>query len=1020
MCGLPELAVRRPVGVLVIAAGFALLGAAAWTSLPVDLLPDLQSPTVVISLRAGDRPPSEMERRYAEQVEQRLFAVRGIRHVTSIARPGRLITRVQFTWRTPMDRATVEVQKAISPLGGDPDVDELIVRRLDPRQEPVLSIGVLARPGGPDLVELRRIVRRQLAPALERLAGVAEARVLGGRELEVAVDVDPARLEGYGLTIALLDERVRNANADLEAGTLVQDGEVLVVRGLTRYRTPADVAEAVVTITRDRSGRPVPVRVGDLADVSFRARRVTHLVRIDGVEGIGLSIHREAGANTVEVSRTVREELPRLMAAAPGVEARVISDQAALIEDAIGEVESAALVGVALAVVVLALFLRSFGATLVVSLAVPISLLVTLLGFSLAGMSLNVMTLGGLALGAGMLVDNAIVVVESIHRRRALGGPVAGAISAGASQVSGAIVASTLTTCAVFLPVIFVRGLAARLVAGLAFAVVVSLVASLAVALLVIPALARWLGAGRDASGGVPARRFEEFVASWLRWPVTIVGVSLLLIAGGAVLLGRLGTELLPPSDPQQLAVRLVGPPGQGVEATASSVAAVEEIVRATAGRHLVGMMAEIGRLPLDDRSIREELDEENTARLIVRLDARGPTARRFVEQIRPQVERLAGIEARWDVGTTALARSLGTSGPPIVVELQSDVLEDLVRAAEAVAGAMRGEPALWDVETPFEGGPPELRIELDRLRADALGIDRRELETTLAAALDGRRTTRMAIGDEEYPVVLHLPGGTMRTLARTPLRGDGGARATVGTVTRFEIVESVREIRRRDQRRIARVTARVAGDRTYPEARAAALAAADRAAIPPGVRAVLAGEEEERAETVRQLGFALALAVVLVFMVLAASFESLVHPLTVLTALPLGLPGVALALVPSGRPLGVMAIIGLVLLAGIAVNDAILLVATARQLQREGVPRRQALARAAAVRLRPILMTTATTVLALAPLTFGGGEGAALRAPLALTVIGGLLASTVGSLLVVPAVYELLDRIGGGSRGVA
>ncbi|RMF72269.1 MAG: efflux RND transporter permease subunit [Acidobacteria bacterium] len=1017
MRALAELAVRRPVGVLVVAAGVALLGMAAWGTLPVDLLPDLQSPTVVVSLRAGDRPPTEIERRYGEQVEQRLFAVRGIRHVTTIARPGRLITRVEFTWRTPMDRAVVEVQKAISPLAGDPDVDELIVRRFDPRQEPVLSIGLVASPGGPDLVELRRIARRQLAPALERLEGVAEARVLGGREREVAVLVDPVRLAGHGLTVRELAGRIREANADLEAGTLEQDGEVLVVRGLTRYRRPGDVAAALVRIDRDPTGRPAPLRVGDLARVEYREQPITHLVRVDGVEGVGLSVYKEAGANTVEVSTTVRDALPRLVASAPGVEARVISDQAALIEDAIGEVESAALIGIALAVFVLGMFLRSFGATLVVSLAVPISLLATVLGFSVAGLSLNVMTLGGLALGAGMLVDNAIVVVESIHRRLEGRGARDEAIVAGTAQVAGAIAASTLTTCAVFLPVIFVRGLAARLVAGLSFAVVVSLLASLVVALLVIPALARWVGAGRGAATPRARERFEAFIEHWLGHSVAVVLVALVVVGAGAAVLVRLGTELLPPADPRQLAVRIVGPPGQRVEATAASVATVEQVLRAAGDGHVVGMLAEVGRLPLDDRAIREELDEENTARLVVRLDGEGPTARTLVERARPAIAQLARLEVQWDVGASALARTLGTSGPPIVVELRSDALEDLVRGAEAVSREMAAEPALWDVETSFEGGPPELRVGLDRLAADARGIDRANLEATLAAALDGHRATRMAIGDEEYDVVVHLPRSTLRDLARLPLLGEGGARATVGEVSRFEIVEGVREIRRRDQRRVARVTARVAADATYPAARAAALAALARAPIPPGVRGTLAGEEEERAETVRQLGFALALAVVLVFMVLAASFESLVHPLTVLTALPLGLPGVALALAPGARPLGVMALLGLVMLAGIAVNDAILLVATARDMQRAGTPRRRALARAAAIRLRPILMTTATTVFALVPLAFGGGEGAELRAPLALTVIGGLVASTIGSLLVVPCVYELLDRLGRGGR---
>lgn len=1010
---LARLAVKRPVAVTVLATAFTLLGWAAWSDLPVDLLPDVQSPTIVVSLRSGDRPPTEMERIYGEPIEQSLFAVQGIREISQVARTGRIIATVVFEWDADMDVALVDVQKAVSPLSADVDVDELLVRRFDPRQAPVLTVGVMAPTGSPDLAELRRIARRQIAPALERLEGVAETRVLGGRELEVRVDVDPYRLEAQGLTLGELESRVRASNLDVNAGTLEEGGRVLLVRGLARYRSPDDVADAIVMYRQDAGGRRVAVRVRDVAEVSFATSEITHLVRVGGVEGVGLSIYKEAGANTVAVSRTLKEALSELERDLPQLEVSIVADEAGLVEDAISDVEIQALIGVLLTIAVLTLFLRAAGPTVIVSIAVPVSLLTTLFLMLLRGETLNIMTLGGLALGAGMLVDNAIVVVESIFRRLDAGEGRDDAAVSGTAAVAGAIAASTLTTCAVFLPVVFVRGLAARLVEGLAFAVVVSLAVSLVVAVLVIPALARWLlpkpgKRGRDPGEG----RLAGIVGALLPRSAIVVLVSLGLVAGAAFALRNLGSELLPPADPRQFSVRLVGPPGQSVEATERVVEIVEDILREAAGDDLVALQSEVGRLPEDDRLIREEQTEENTARILVRISGEGRSADAIVRAASPAVDRLAQLEASWEIGASALASALGTTGPPITIELSGAALPALRQAAEDLRVAMASRDALWNVRSSFEGGPPELRVYLQRTLADGLGIDLDAVTSLLEASLDGRVITTMSTGDEEYDVALRLPEVRREELASLRLTTAQGLKVALGDVARFEPETGAREIFRRDQRRVALVTARIAPGAEYPDARAAAEEALGETALAPGLRARLAGEEEERARTFRQLGLALSFALVLVFMVLAGTFESLLHPLTVLAAAPLAIVGVAAALVPVGKPIGVMALLGLIMLAGIAVNDAILLIETARRLMSEGLPRRQALARAAGIRLRPILMTTTTTVLALAPLAFGAGEAASLRTPLALTVIGGIVASTIGSLFVVPCLYDLLDRL--------
>ncbi|HKQ60095.1 MAG TPA: efflux RND transporter permease subunit, partial [Candidatus Polarisedimenticolaceae bacterium] len=831
--------------------------------------------------------------------------------------------------------------------------------------------------------------------------------------LEVRVELDRAKLDAHNLTLAEVEGRLRAANVDISAGTLQEGGEVYLVRGLARFRRPEDVAQVVLRYGAAQAVGSAPLRVADVATVRLVPREIDHLVRVDGNEGVGLSVFKEADANTVTVSRTVREALERLTADLPGVEVREVTDEAALVEDAISDVQGAALIGMALAVLVLVVFLRSAGPTLLVSAALPVSLLSTLFLMHLAGQSLNLMTLGGLALGAGMLVDNAIVVVESIFRRLAGGEAKLEAAAQGTAEVGAAITSSTLTHCAVFLPVIFVQGIAARLVSGLAFTVVVSVLASLVVAVLLIPALAPWVlpRPGRHiVDPGIG--RVERWVGALLRHPALVTAVSLVLCAGAVWALTGLGTELLPPADPRQFSLRLVGPPGQRVQATAAVVESAEAILREAAGGDVRAVLSEVGRLPDDDRQIRQEQTEQNTARILVRLAAGGRTARQIVATAAPAVQRLGDLEVGWEVGSSALARAVGTTGPPIVVELNGQSLEELRLGAETLRARLAELPELWNVSSSFEGGPPELRVVLDRAIADGLGIDLDTVAATLQTALDGRQVTVLTTGDEERNVVLRLPRVRRDELAGLTVRAANGARVRVGEVARIVPEAGAREVFRRDQRRIAQVTARVAPGHEFPAATAGVRRVLASMEMPPGTWARLAGEEEERARTFGELSWAGALAVLLVFMVLAATFESLIHPLTVAMAIPLSLVGVALVLVPMGRPVGVMELLGLIVLAGVATNDAILLVDAAQRLMQQGLAAPAALARAAGIRLRPILMTTATTVLAMVPLAVGQSEAARLRSPMALTVIGGLIASLVGSLAVVPCVYLLLDRL--------
>jgi HAE1 family hydrophobic/amphiphilic exporter-1 len=994
-----------------MAAAIIMLGWISWKDLPLDLLPDIQSPTVLVSIKSGDRPPTEMERLYGQQVERMLFAVSGIRSINQVARSGNLIARVTFDWHTDMDLALVDVQKAINPIASDTEIDEVIVRRQDPRQLPVLTIGLVAPKGTPDLAELYRIADRMISPAFEQLGGVAEVRITGGRQEEVRIIANRYLMEAHSVTMATLENRIRAANLDFNAGTLEEGDNVYLVRGISRYSNIDDISRVVVKYERDANDKIVPVKVSDLGRVEIREKEISDLVLVDGKEGISLSIYKEAGANTVQVSRNVREALKSMNKEISDVEFNIVSDEAALVEDAISEVQSAAGIGIILAVIVLTFFLRSMGTTIVVALSVPVSLAATLFAMHFAGQSLNLMTLGGMALGAGMLVDNAIVVIESIFRRRTEGDSPEEAPPKGTAAVAGAIASSTLTTCVVFLPVLFIQGLAARIVSGISFTVVVSLVASLGVAVFLIPALAGWFLPKRKTKAIDPGKaKIETFVLGLLKHPFLVVFVSIVMVGISIYGLAGLGSELMAPADPRQFSLRITGPPGQRVESTKNMAMVVEDIIREAAGDDLHAVLSEVGRLPEDDHFIREERTGENTARILVNLSAEGKTAGQVVAAASPAISALSGVEVSWELGTSAIARALGNTGAPIQVEISGQSIDELRKSAADVLERMKTIPELWNVQSSFEGGSPELHVILNRNLCDGLGVDIDTMSGILEVALDGRVVTKMTTGDEEREVVLMIELGSAMDLKSVPFTTPGGEHLTVGDVADFRETAGALEVFRKNQKRVARVTARIAPGFDYPAARSAAETAINKMDLAPGLSMRLTGEEEERARTFSELEWAGIVAVILVFMVLAGTFESLLHPFTVLSSIPFALAGVAAALIPGGRPIGIMECLGIIVLSGIAVNDAILMVQTARHLIIDGVERKTALARAASIRLRPIIMTTATTVLALLPLAVGVGEAAQLRAPLALTIIGGVTASTLTSLFVIPSLYLILD----------
>lgn len=1015
-------AVRRPIAVCATAVAVALVGIFSLSELPIDLLPDIKTPSVVVAVNAGDRPPEEMQRLYGERLENLVLSVSGVRSVEQVARTGRLVATVHLDWESDLDNAVIDIGSALSSLSSDQQVDYVTIRRFDPSQEPILTLGMLAKEeGNPDLIGLRQIARRQIATALETLPGVAEVRVVGGRKREISVHFDEFRAAEFGVTLGQLESRIRSENQEFSPGVIEDQGQIFTIRGRTRYEDINDIENVVVLfLTPQGGGARIPVRVRDVADVIESEQEHDHVVLVNGREGVGLSVYKEAGANTVTVSNTIKEALAGAVEDLPGVDVHEISDNATLVVEALDDLRLAAGMGIALAILVLAVFLRSIGATFIVSAAVPVSILAAIFCMSFSDHSLNIITLGGLALGAGMLVDNAIVVVESMYRRIRLGDTPAEAAKKGTGLVAGAITASTLTTCVVFIPVFFVEGLAARLIDGIAFTVVISLVASLLVAIFLIPALGRWFlsPAKLDDHGVVVPERVplsrravEKIVRGFLRVPFLIVLLSAGIVSGAVWQLLKLGTELLPPSDPKQFSIRYIGQSGQRVEATTNVISGLESSIRESVPEFVAATLAEVGRLPDDERTIRREAAEENTARLTVRITDESPPVNAYANALRDDLDQIPNAEVEWELNRSALSEVLDSGDAPVVVEIAGSTLFDIREVTQSVQAKMLELDELWNVRSSFEGGPPELRVKLNRSMADALQIRVQTVADVIQASLEGQEITRLAVGDEEYAIMLQIDKPTREELKNVTFTTSTGVKVTIGEVTEFVETTGAREILRKNQRLTSQITALVNDEYTLPQAIAAVDGILKQQPLTLGMTAQLGGAEQERAATFNELQLAAILAFILVLMVLAGTFESLLQPITILYAIPLALVGVAVALVPLGNPLGVMSMLGLIVLSGVAVNDAVLLIVTAKQLMQDGKDRVTALSEAAGIRLRPITMTTLTTALALTPLLFGGGEGAVLRQPMALTIIGGLVASTIGSLFILPCLYLTFDK---------
>jgi HAE1 family hydrophobic/amphiphilic exporter-1 len=740
-------------------------------------------------------------------------------------------------------------------------------------------------------------------------------------------------------------------------------------------------------------------------------------VHINGERCVGLSIYKETKYNTVKSVEQIKKALIQIEKALPGYKLTQVTNQGKFISDAIGEVQETALIGILLAVVVLFVFLRRFGTTLIISAAIPISIIATFNLMYFNHLTINIMTLGGLALGAGMLVDNAIVVMENIFRNHENGMSARDAAINGTAEVGGAITASTLTTIVVFLPIVYLHGASGELFKDQAWTVAFSLVSSLFIAIFLIPMMYHRIYRNKKApvkQKSVKVGRYGRFLEKVLDFKWLVIIVSTGLILASLLLIPLIGNEFMPKTTSREFTMNMKLQEGTKLERTEAMVKNIEVILADYLGENLETIYSQAGPSSGIGGNESTIFEGENTAEILVILKEESEiSTESVIASVDALTSNITGLEVSFKQEQSSLNSILGTSEAPVVVEVRGEDLDEIENVVEQVKEKMLGMDKLFNVQTSIEDGAPEVEIRVDRMRAGMYNIDINSVVTQIQDQLQGKNAGQLEKEGEMRDITIKVPEKSLNEVNEIMIT-SGEQVFRLSEIAEITTDVSPKEIFRRNQNRIGKVTAQfdksVALDKVAAQIREAA-ATID---LLPNYRIQVTGEEEKRQESMNNLGFALVLSIILVYMVMASQFESLIHPFTILLTIPLALVGTILTFFVLGKTINIMAIIGIIMLAGIAVNNSIILVDRINQLIRDGLDRKAAIVQAGQQRIRPIIMTSLTTILALLPLTIGFGESASLRSPMALAVIGGLVTSTLLTLVVIPCVYDVLDRLRG------
>ncbi len=1014
-----EVAVNRPVTVAMGAVTLLLFGVISLTGLKVNLLPELAYPTLTVRTEFQGAAPAEIETLITKPLEESVGVVKHVRTVKSVSRTGQSDVILEFNWGADMDMAGLDVREKLEILQLPLEASRPLILRFNPATDPVLRLGLSMETSSlatseNDLKVLRRFADEEIKKRLEPVAGVAAVKISGGLEDEVHIDIDMEKLAQLDISVAELNQRLSAENVNVSAGRLEDGTQRYLVRTINQFDSVPEIADVIISTG---SGRPVYLK--DIASVSQDHKERQAIIRMNGQEAVEIAVYKEGDANTVGVAQAVHQALSRLREQLPpGMQIITVDDQSVFINNAIKQVVSAALLGGVLAMLVIFLFLRDFASTGIIALSIPISIVATFFLMGQANISLNIMSLGGIALATGLLVDNAIVVLENIARHRATGMSRTKAAVVGTREVGAAVTASTLTTIAVFFPLAFVEGVAGQLFSDQALTVTFALAISLLVAITLIPMLSARLSRNNKrsqketaATAGQGGRlmqtlrtRYVHLLQAALGHRTLVLGVAAALLSVSLWSLTRQDLELIPQLAQGRYEVALELPPGTPLAQTDRIVEAVQSASTAIAEiDYAYGVSGSGNRIDANPTE-----SGENIGRILIALNNGDQNSERnSMQALRGIVSQQPGVIANFS------RPELLSFDKPLEIEVVGYNLDDLKRIGDQVAQRLRQSDRFVDIESSMDQGHPEVQVYFDQARAAALGLTVKDISDQLVNTVRGVVATRYSWRDRKIDVLVRAAErdrSSVDDIRNLVINPKSTRPVTLSSVAEIIVTEGPAEIRRADQERVAVISANIA----YGALGAAlndAQTLLQGLPVPPAMAVRVVGQNEELQASTRSLMFALGLAIFLVYLVMASQFESLLHPFVILFSVPLSAVGVALAVAVTGMPLSVMVLIGLIMLAGIVVNNAIVLIDLINHLRSDGMARIDAIIEAGKLRLRPILMTTMTTVLGLSPMAMGLGEGAEIRAPMALTVISGLLVSTLLTLIIIPVVYSLLDR---------
>ncbi|MFQ6065781.1 MAG: efflux RND transporter permease subunit [bacterium] len=1015
-----RIAIKRPITTFMVFTAVLVLGGFSLPRLAIDLYPDVSLPVIAVITDYRGAGPSDVEKMVTEPIEKWAATVNNIKHLDSTSRDGSSLVLLRFDWGVDMDQAANDVRERISfaeTMLPD-EVSKPLVIKFDPSLMPIM---VLSLSGNIELATLRHLADETIKYKLEQVDNVASVNVSGGKEREIQILVDRNRLASVGLSLDHLLRTIRAENLNLPAGFLESGSDEFLVRTMGEFQKVDQIGNVVIAY---RNQTPVYLRDVARIEDSFKEKR--NEVFVNGKPGIIIQVQKQSGTNTVRVANAVHQQLRQLKDDLPsGVHIETIFDTSEFIKESIAQLRQTAILGGIICLIVIFLFLASLPSTLIIFTALPLSILVTFIFLYSARLTLNILTLGGLALGVGLMVDNAIVVLENTFRHRERGKPVKEAATMGADEVGMAIFASTLTTLVVFVSLLFTTGIAGIFLRYIAYTVIFSLSASLIVALTLIPVLcSKYLSLKKveEQEKETFARRINDYVElryrTILNWALghrktVIVGSLSILVAILFFLLPRIGSEFMPRTDQGQINLSLETPMGTRLGLTTEAAQKVEEIVKKNVPelKYLLtqvgsggGMMHGFGGEGSNNASLNVKL---------VELAERKRSSAEIIDTLRPILEW-----EKADLGLTKIHLTPGDEGPPglfggapIAIDVQGHDLKEADRLARRISHLIGGIKGVVEPETSSEIGRPELRISIDRELAATLGINTSQVADAIQTANKGTVASHFREGGDEYDILVRLRPQDRQSLAdveKIYITSPWGEQISLDSIAKLQRVGGPVKIERKDQQRVVNVSAQVSG-RSLGEIDKDIRSKLSSLTLPAGFSLKYGGEQEQMVESFQSFALALVLAVVLVYIVMASQFESLRHPLVIMFSIPFAMIGVVMALFLARTPFSIIVYIGMIMLAGIVVNNGIVMISYINILRDRGMSLAEAVRLGARRRVRPIMMTTLTTVFALLPMALGIGPGAELWAPMARTVIGGLSVSMIFTLIFIPTLYTIL-----------